>query len=89
RALVGKPDLLILDEPTSALDAVSEDAIQKTLKALHGKTTTIIIAHRLSMLEHCDRILVLQEGRIEAFDTPERLNDTSAFYRKSRQLLGA
>ncbi|MCC6998026.1 MAG: phosphate ABC transporter ATP-binding protein, partial [Deltaproteobacteria bacterium] len=39
---MGKPDLLILDEPTSALDAVSEDAIQKTLKALHGKTTTII-----------------------------------------------
>jgi len=89
RALVGKPDLLILDEPTSALDAVSEDAIQKTLEALHGKTTTIIIAHRLSMLEHCDRILVLQEGRIEAFDTPERLDATSPFYRKSRQLLGA
>jgi ATP-binding cassette, subfamily B, bacterial len=89
RALIGQPDLLILDEPTSALDAFSEEAIQKTLQAIHGKTTTLIIAHRLSMLEHCDRVLVMHEGRIQAFDTPERLSATSEFYRRSKALLRA
>ena len=89
RALVGKPDLLILDEPTSALDALSEEAIQATLKELHGRVTTLIIAHRLSMLEHCDRVLVMKDGRIEAFDTPEKLAATSNFYQQSRALLRA
>ena len=89
RALGGTPDLLILDEPTSALDALSEEAIQATLKELHGRVTTLIIAHRLSMLEHCDRVLVMKDGRIEAFDTPEKLAATSNFYQQSRALLRA
>lgn len=87
RALAGEPDLLILDEPTSALDAVSEAAIQRTLKALHGKVTTIIVAHRLSTLEHCDRLLVLRGGRIEAFDSPARIAATNQFFREAQRLM--
>jgi ATP-binding cassette subfamily B protein len=87
RALAGEPDLLILDEPTSALDAVSESAIQRTLGNLHGKVTTLIIAHRLSTLEFCDRILVLRGGKIEAFDSPERVAATNQFFRESQRLM--
>jgi len=87
RALAGDPDLLILDEPTSALDAVSEAAIQRTLDNLHGKVTTLIIAHRISTLEYCDRILVMRDGRIEAFDSPERVSETNAFFRESQRLM--
>lgn len=87
RALVGRPELLILDEPTSALDAVSEAAIQRTLRELHGKVTTLIVAHRLSTLEFCDRLLVMRGGRVEAFDTPDRVASTNAFFRESQQLM--
>ena len=70
RALVTRPAILVLDEPTSALDAVSEARIRDSLDELRGDVTTVIVAHRLSTLDICDRILVLQEGRLVAFDTP-------------------
>ncbi len=57
RALVERPDVLVLDEPTSALDTVSEVAIRRTLAQLRGEVTVIIVAHRLSTLEICDRLL--------------------------------
>ncbi|CAB4576689.1 MAG: ATP-binding cassette domain-containing protein [Actinobacteria bacterium] len=80
RALVERPDVLILDEPTSSLDAISEVAIRETLDRLRTAATVIIVAHRLSTLTICDRILVLQEGQLVAFDTPENLDTTSAFF---------
>ncbi|UDY33926.1 ABC transporter ATP-binding protein [Dermatobacter hominis] len=80
RALAGSPRLLVLDEPTSSLDAISERAIQSTLEELHGSLTIVVVAHRLSTLSSCDRLLVLRDGRVEAFDTPERLRGTSDFY---------
>ena len=52
-----RPDVLVLDEPTSALDTVSEVAIRRTLAQLRGEVTVIIVAHRLSTLEICDRLL--------------------------------
>jgi ABC-type multidrug transport system fused ATPase/permease subunit len=64
RALLQAPDILILDEPTSALDSESEAYIQKALEDLHGKTTLVVIAHRLSTVENADQILVLSEGSI-------------------------
>jgi ABC-type multidrug transport system fused ATPase/permease subunit len=80
RALAGSPRLLVLDEPTSSLDAISERAIQSTLEELHGSLTIVVVAHRLSTLSSCDRLLVLRDGCVEAFDTPERLHGTSDFY---------
>jgi ABC-type multidrug transport system fused ATPase/permease subunit len=64
RALLQDPDILILDEPTSALDSESEAYIQKALDDLHGRTTLVVIAHRLSTVENADQILVLSEGAI-------------------------
>lgn len=64
RALVTSPRILILDEATSALDAESEEIIQKNLKMMARGRTVIIIAHRLSAVRQCQRIIALEQGRI-------------------------
>lgn len=86
RALVEQPDVLILDEPTSALDARSEHVIRATLKDLQERMTVVIIAHRLSTLDMCDRLMVIQDGRLVGFDEPARLAESSEFYREVLQL---
>lgn len=88
RALVENPELLILDEPTSSLDVRSEFLIRQTLDELRSRMTIVIIAHRLSTLEICDRIMVIQDGELRGFDTPARLEETSAFYREALELSG-
>ena len=88
RALVESPDVLILDEPTSALDVHSEHLIRQTLNTLRERMTIIIVAHRLSTLEICDRIMVIQDGELKGFDTPENLEKTSDFYREALILSG-
>lgn len=88
RALVEDPDVLILDEPTSALDVRSEQLIRETLHELRERMTIIIVAHRLSTLEICDRIMVIQDGELKGFDTPENLEKTSDFYREALILSG-
>jgi subfamily B ATP-binding cassette protein HlyB/CyaB len=64
RALVTDPRILILDEATSALDAESEEIIRRNLKAISKGRTVLIIAHRLSAVRDCDRIIALERGRI-------------------------
>lgn len=88
RALVGRPELLILDEPTSALDGQSEALIRATLADLHGRLTVAIIAHRISTLDICDRIMVIEDGRLTALDTPETLRADSDFYRTALTVAG-
>ena len=88
RALVSNPSLLVLDEPTSALDVRSEARIRETLTALHGEVAVVIIAHRLSTLDRCDRIMVIQDGRLLAFDRPDVLARSSDFYREALDLSG-
>lgn len=86
RAFLGKPDLIVFDEPTSALDVGSEHAIHRALEMVRGETTMIIIAHRLSTLRVCDRIMVLEHGRLQAFESPEVLLGSNAFYRRMSEL---
>lgn len=88
RALAGQPELLILDEPTSALDVNSEALIRSTITDLKGTVTVIIIAHRMSTLDMCDRIMVIEAGHMMAFDTPEALREHSEFYRIALELSG-
>lgn len=88
RAVLSRPELLIMDEPTSALDMKSEAKVRDAVDQLRGETTVIIIAHRLSTLDICDRIMVIKNGRMEAFDTPDRLSDTDEFYREAVALSG-
>lgn len=88
RAVLSKPQLLIMDEPTSALDVQSEAKIRDAIERLRGVTTVVIIAHRLSTLDICDRIMVIHSGRLRSFDTPERLRETDEFYREALVLSG-
>ncbi|CAN5859131.1 ABC transporter transmembrane domain-containing protein [soil metagenome] len=88
RALAGKPDLLVLDEPTSALDGESEAAIQRTLQQLKGQVTMVIVAHRLSTLSICDRLLVLEDGRLVASGSADDLAESSPYYREAMRLAG-
>ena len=88
RALVGNPELLILDEPTSALDMKSESVIRDTIAALNGRVTVVVIAHRLSTLDVCSRLMVIQEGQLKAFDTPTELAADNDFYKEALRLAG-
>lgn len=73
RALVTNPRILILDEATSALDAESEEIVQNNLRAIARGRTVIVIAHRLSAVRQCDRIITIEEGAITEVGTHETL----------------
>ncbi len=88
RALVERPDVIILDEPTSALDARSEQLMRHTLVAQSESASVVVIAHRMSTLDICDRIMVVQDGRISAIGTPAELLETNEFYREALVLSG-
>jgi ATP-binding cassette subfamily B protein len=83
RALAARPAVLILDEPTSALDPHSEGLIQESLTALKDELTLFIIAHRMSTLDICDRVMVIIDGRLVAFDTRELLQRDNDYYRSA------
>ena len=73
RALYSKPSLLVMDEATSALDAESEYEIQKTLEEIRGKVTVVVIAHRLNTIQHADKVILLEEGRVQDSGTFKEL----------------
>lgn len=78
RALVGKPRILLLDDALSAVDTSTEQRILYHLRQL--ECTTVIVSHRLSSVEHCDNIIVLENGKITAQGTHTMLRHTNAFY---------
>jgi ABC-type multidrug transport system fused ATPase/permease subunit len=86
RALAARPHVLILDEPTSALDPHSERLIQASLQALRHEMTLFIIAHRMSTLDICDRVMVVIDGVLTAFDSIELLEQNNSYYRMASVL---
>ena len=82
RALLKKPKVLILDDSTSAVDTATDAKIRAALAKHLPGTTKIIIAQRISSVEDADRILVLDNGRIDGFDTHENLLKTNAIYQE-------
>ena len=82
RALLKKPKVLILDDSTSAVDTATDAKIRAAFAERIPGTTKIIIAQRISSVEGADRILVLDEGRINGFDTHENLLRTNAIYQE-------
>jgi subfamily B ATP-binding cassette protein MsbA len=82
RALVRKPQILILDEATSSLDTESERAIQSAFMKINHKQTTIVIAHRLSTIINSDRIIVIEDGRITESGTHKQLIQNEGTYKR-------
>ncbi|NVK31246.1 MAG: lipid A export permease/ATP-binding protein MsbA [Gammaproteobacteria bacterium] len=82
RAIYRDADILILDEATSALDATSERVVIDSLKTLSAHKITLIIAHRLSSIEHCDNIVVLNQGKIVEQGDHLSLSQSSGHYAK-------
>ncbi|HIW86285.1 MAG TPA: ABC transporter ATP-binding protein/permease [Candidatus Eubacterium faecipullorum] len=80
RALLKKPKVLILDDSTSAVDTATDAKIRKAFATAIPDTTKIIIAQRVSSVKDADRIIVLDEGRVNGFDTHENLLKNNAIY---------
>ena len=78
RAIVSKPKILLFDEATSALDNVSQKKVSESLAKL--KCTRIVIAHRISTIQECDRIIVLDQGQIVEDGTFEELIAENGFF---------
>ena len=82
RALLKNPKILILDDSTSAVDTKTDSLIQKAFKEEIPGTTKIIIAQRISSIENCDRILVMDKCKIDGIGTHEELLKTNEIYRE-------
>jgi len=82
RALLRNPPLLLLDEATSSLDTESERLVQAALERLMHDRTVLVIAHRLSTVQHADRIVVLERGQVVADGTHDQLMSQDGIYRK-------
>ena len=82
RALLKKPQILVLDDSTSACDNATDAAIQRAFRNEIPHTTKLIIAQRISSVENCDRIIVMNNGKVEAFDTHENLMKNNKIYQE-------
>ena len=82
RALLKRPKILVLDDSTSACDTETDARIQRAFREELPEMTKIIIAQRISSVQHCDRILVLQGGAVTGFDTHENLLRTNQLYQE-------
>lgn len=82
RALVQKTEIILFDEATSALDNETQESIQKAINNMKRKYTIMIIAHRLSTVINSDRIMVLNNGKIEDSGTHEELLEKNKYYKK-------
>jgi ATP-binding cassette subfamily B protein len=82
RALLKKPKVLILDDSTSACDTATDQRIRTALKSTMPEVTKIIISQRIASIEDADRVLVLDNGSISGFDTPDNLLKNNAIYQE-------
>lgn len=88
RAMFTKPKLLVLDEATSALDGQTESDISKSILALKGKTTVVMIAHRLSTVRFADSVIYIDDGRILAHGTFDEVRNEVPNFEKQAKLMG-
>lgn len=85
RALIGQPDVLILDDSSSALDYHTDANLRKALRTHFTSTTKILIAQRISSIQHADKILLLEKGKMIGYGTHEELLATNATYQEIYQ----
>lgn len=82
RALVRKPEILILDDSASALDLATDAALRRAIRALPYKPTVFLVSQRTAAVRHADQIIVLDEGRVVGLGTHDRLLETCPVYRE-------
>jgi ABC-type multidrug transport system fused ATPase/permease subunit len=87
RALYNRASLLVLDEATSALDGITEAVIEEALKGLSGMVTMVTIAHRLTTVRGCDRIYVMEQGRVVAAGRYDELIADNATFRAMARMI--
>ncbi|MGE7955562.1 ABC transporter ATP-binding protein [Pseudomonas sp. NPDC089530] len=80
RALLSEAPILLLDEPTASLDARSEARVNRSLRALHGRRTLVLVSHNPALVRDADQILVLEEGRLSGCGSHEHLLATHPWY---------
>lgn len=88
RAMLTKPELLVLDEATSSLDGETEAAISTSIKSLAGKVTVIMIAHRLSTVREANQVVYLENGKIAATGTFQEVRDSVRNFDSQAKLMG-
>ena len=88
RAMFTKPKLLVLDEATSSLDGQTESDVSDAIRALHGKVTVIMIAHRLSTVRNADTVIYMDEGTIKAVGSFDEVRTTVPDLDRQAQLMG-
>jgi ABC-type multidrug transport system fused ATPase/permease subunit len=89
RALYKRAEVMVLDEATSALDTLTEQGVMDALWRVGRGLTVLLVAHRISTLNRCDRILTLEHGRITACGTYQDLLDNNQVFRSLAQPTGA
>lgn len=82
RALVRKPEILILDDSASALDYATDARLRKAIREMEGSPTVFIVSQRTSSIQHADKIIVLEDGEIAGMGTHEQLLETCEVYRE-------
>ena len=82
RALYHDPDVLILDEATNALDGITEEKVMDSIRSLSGQKTIILVAHRLTTLQECDSIFLLEDGKLIDQGSYQFLMDTNKTFRR-------
>ncbi len=82
RAVVRKPEILILDDSASALDFATDAALRKAIREMEGETTVFIVSQRAASIQHADRIVVLDDGKIVGLGTSEELLESCEVYQE-------
>ena len=88
RAMFTNPKLLVLDEATSSLDAETEESLSSAIQSLKGKTTVVLIAHRLSTVRNVDLVVYLSEGKVQAAGSFEEVRRLVPNFDKQAKIMG-
>jgi ABC-type multidrug transport system fused ATPase/permease subunit len=88
RAMFTRPNLLVLDEATSSLDAETEESISQAISGLHGSTTVVMIAHRLSTVRNADLVVYMDSGKIIAKGKFEEVRKVVPEFDHQAKLMG-